>query len=160
MCLIRELSLRIFSHMGNFGCILGEKYLVTPHVTWYNGTTSKYFKFASIKFFETNLGVHKIRVNTPYNFQIQIQNCHKETKKINCYANSVILCFCLFVTLFMLVLYFFYFSICILNLILELLGIVNTRLMNIHKFIKDFVKLVNFIFKECGIMVSCTVWYH
>jgi hypothetical protein len=60
----------------------------------------------------------------------------------------------------MLVLYFFYFSICILNLILELLGIVNTRLMNIHKFIKDFVKLVNFIFKECGIMVSCTVWYH
>jgi hypothetical protein len=45
--------------------------------------------------------VHKIYLYNPYNFQNQILNVRQETKKTNCYVNSIILTFYLFVKLFM-----------------------------------------------------------
>jgi hypothetical protein len=45
--------------------------------------------------------VHKMCPHNSYKFQNQIRNVLRETKKTNCYVNSIILTFCLFVTLFM-----------------------------------------------------------
>jgi hypothetical protein len=58
-------------------------------------------------------------------------------KKRNCYVSSVDLCFCLFDSI-QLGFVFFYFDDCILKLVLQILGMVNTYLMNIHKFILIF----------------------
>jgi hypothetical protein len=81
------------------------------------------------KFFTKKDSVHKMCVYNTSNFENQIQNRHRETKKEKLVrivsqkdksTNSTIhVSICLFC-----------FSICISNLVLISLGMVNTRLMN------------------------------
>jgi hypothetical protein len=59
------------------------------------------------------------------------------------------MCFCLYVTLLMFDLFFFFDGIS--NLVMQVIGNVNTHFMNTHKKISGFVNTYNLNFEE---------WYH
>jgi hypothetical protein len=72
-----------------------EKYPMILHLRCYHAIILKKVlngKISQNKFVD----VQKICLYNFCNFQNQIQNVLRETKKTNCYVNSVILTFCLF----------------------------------------------------------------
>ena len=72
--------------------------------------------------------------------------------------NSAVCGSCLFVTLFMSNLSFL-FSLCVSNLVLNILGIVNTYVVNTPNYFRIFLTLLNLSLNS-GIMVSFKGWYH
>ena len=114
------------------------KYLAIPHLTWYHYSKSKFnpkSKFTSVKKF-------------PHNFFLVFTRCvfifskffrtkyemHRETKEKLLRVSFFFFPFCDTIC----VGFAYFVSKCISNLVLKILGIVNTRLVNTHKFISDF----------------------
>jgi hypothetical protein len=96
-------------------------------------------------FIKKYISIHKMCVYNISNFENQIQNSHRETKKRNLTrivsqkdksSNGTIhISICLFC-----------FSMCISNLVLKSLGMVNTSLMNTEIFFLNFLDAWKFEF--------------
>ena len=88
---------------------LWGRYPVIPLVCWSRDTTCPNSNLELSKKFKTKLWMFTRHVFTFYKkLGTKFDILHTETKRTNCCVNSVILCSCLFLTLFMLVLPFLF----------------------------------------------------